>query len=199
MRRSLGSWPDQWNPEDLLRGNHLACLLPMDTVRAVGADPNPSAGPDDLIINADSSIAERGARGREEHNFSIAHGQVHLATLLGDLQTVFATTGNTHWGDATDARLLSDALDVGFLMFADELQNRRRCCLYSLNQLRGDFPFFVNLWWQEPVHFRAADFRSVADTDFLRCFARPEVPAFLQAQYNEANRSAPFGSAQQAM
>ena len=68
-----------------------------------------------------------------------------------------------------------------------------------MNQLRGNFPFFVNLWWQEPVHFRAADFRSGADQEFQTCYARPEVPEFLQAQYSAANRSAPLGSAQQAM
>ena len=51
-------------------------------------------------------------------------GEVQLPILLGELQEVFATTGDVHWGDATDARLLCDALDLGFFMFADDLQAR---------------------------------------------------------------------------
>ena len=99
----------------------------MDTVRAVGADPNGS--PADIIISVDSSVPEQGARPRQDHNIPISDGEAKLAILLGLLQDVFSTTGNMHWGDATDARLLSDALGIGFFIFADTLQDKRRCCL----------------------------------------------------------------------
>ena len=197
MRKSIGAWEDSWSPEDLLRRSGLESLLAMDTVRAVGADPAGSAT--DIIINADSSVAEPGARARQDHNIRLADGEVKLALFLGELQDIFATTGNMHWGDATDARLLSEALNIGIFMFADRLQDQGRCCLCSLNQLRGDFPFFINLWWLEPVHFRAADIRLTPDSQFHKCYSKTDVPDFLQAQYNLANRSAPFGSTQQAM
>ena len=143
MRQRLRAWDDQWNPEDLLRRSGLACIIDKDTVRAVGADP--MGGPHDIVIIADQTIAEPGARERDERNIPVPNGVIKLATLLADLQDVFATTGNVHWGDATDARLLSDALNVGFFMFTNRLQNNGRCCLYSMDQLRGDFPFFINL------------------------------------------------------
>ena len=197
MRQSVHDWPDGWNPVDLLQESHLACIIGMDTVRAVGADPNGS--PADIIISVDSSVPEQGARPRQDHNIPISDGEAKLATLLGLLTDVFSTTGNTHWGDATDARLLSDALGIGFFIFADKLQDKRRCCLYSMNQLRGDFPFFINIWWDEPVHFRAAAFQTAPDAAFDRCYAQSEVPEFLQDQFNWANRSAPFGRPQQAM
>ena len=68
-----------------------------------------------------------------------------------------------------------------------------------MNQLRGDFPFFFNIWWDEPVHFRAAALQSAPDAAFDRCYAQSEVTQFLQDQFNWANRSAPFRCTQQAM
>ena len=68
-----------------------------------------------------------------------------------------------------------------------------------MNQLRGAFPFLLNIWWEEPVHFRAAAFQSTPDAAFDRCYAQSEVLEFLQDQFNWANRSAPFGRTQQAM
>ena len=107
----------------------------------------------------------------------------------------FATTGNVHWDDATDARLLCDALDIGFFMFADRLQAAGTRCLCPLDLLRGDFPFFINLCWNEPVHFRAAEFRNTNGNDFRMCYAQAEIPDFLRAQYNDANVRAPIAGA----
>ena len=183
MRKSIGAWEDSWSPEDLLRRSGLESLLAMDTVRAVGADPAGSAT--DIIINADSSVAEPGARARQDHNIRLADCEVKLALFLGELQDIFATTGNMHWGDATDARLLSEALNIGIFMFADRLQDQGRCCLCSLNQLRADFPFFINLWWQEPVHFWASNLKVFKHHfDHLK-FSAPSGEFFMQNESKE--------------
>ena len=78
-------------------------------------------------------------------------------------------------------------------MFADRLQAAGARCIYALDLLRGDFPFFVTLWWDEPVHFRAAEFRTAETEDFQMCYAQADVPEFLRAQYNVANVRAPVG------
>ena len=166
----------------MLRERHLECIIGMDTVRAVGAASSGQSA--DIIINVDSSVAQQGARPRQDHNIIISEGEAKLASMLADLQDVFSTTGNMHWGDATDARLLSDALGIGFFVFADQLQDEGRCCLYSMNQLRGDFQFFVNIWWDEPMHFRAAGFQSTPGSTIHRCYAQSEVPEMLQTQFN---------------
>ena len=64
--------------------------------------------------------------------------------------------GNHHWGDQTDVRNLSEALDVGVLMFCNELQNGGHECLYNIGSQREDYPYWIALWWREPTHFRLA-------------------------------------------
>ena len=178
-------------PAALLQRNHFGEIIGHDTVRALGADP--SGDPSDIVLSVDHTIAEADAGPRQDRTIHIRLGHVHLATLLDDLQNVFATMGDVHWGDATDARLLCDALDVGFFMFADRLQAAGTRCLCALDLLRGDFPFFINLLWDEPVHFRAAEFRGAETEAFQMCYAQTEVPEFLRAQYNVANVRAPVG------
>lgn len=189
MRQSFNDWPDQWSPETLLRRNQFGPILGADTVRALGADP--AGGLSDIILSIDCTVAEPGAGERADHVVHVTDGEVHQPILLGELQELFATTGNVHWGDATDARLLCDALDLGLFMFADKLQANGTHCLCALDLLRGDFPFFINLWWNEPVHFRAAEFQDTGATDFRMCYAQQEVPHLLRTQYNIANSRVP--------
>ena len=197
MRQRLGEWDDHWNPRDLLLRNNFGSILEADAVRALGADPE--GGPSDIILSIDHSVAEPGAGDRADRLIHMTDGEVHLPLLLGDLQAVFATTGNVHWGDTTDAQLLCDALNLGFFMFADRLQGEGANCLCALDLLRGDFPFFINLWWEEPVHFRAAELQHAEAIGFQMCYAQQEVPEFLRAQYNAANLRVPVGQPAVAM
>ena len=191
MRQRLHDWPGQWDPAALLHRNKFGSILEADTIRALGADPE--GGPSDIILSIDHSVAEPDAGDRAERFVRVKDGAVHLPALLGDLQEVFATTGNVHWGDTTDARLLCDALDLGFFMFADQLQGQGANCLCALDLLRGDFPFFINLWWDGSVHFRAAEFQVDEAVAFCMCYAKEEIPEFLRAQYNVANLRVPVG------
>ena len=191
MRKRLRDWQDQWDPETLLHRRNVGPIVDADTVRALGADPE--GGPSDIILTVDHSVAERGAGDRAARKVHVREGEVHLPALLGDLEDVFATTGNVHWGDTTDARLLCDALDLGFFMFADRLQRQGANCLCALDLLRGDFPFFINLWWDGSVHFRAAEFQVDEAVAFCMCYAKEEIPEFLRAQYNVANLRVPVG------
>ena len=78
-------------------------------------------------------------------------------------------------------------------MFADRLQAGGARCLCSLDLLRGNFPFFINLSWDEPVHFRAAEFRDAQGNAFRICYAETEIPDFLRTQYVAAHLRAPIG------
>ena len=175
----------------MLQENGFSEILGCDTVRALSADPDGEDG--DIVLTVDDTIPVAGAGPREDRQVYVKRGEVGLATLLGDLQKVFATTGNVHWGDSTDARLLCDALNIGLFMFADQLQAGGARCLCALDLLRGDFPYFINLSWDEPVHFRAAEFREAQGDAFHICYATADIPDFPRDQYNAAHSRAPIG------
>ena len=82
-----------------------------------------------------------------------------LSLLRQTLQQELRKPGNWHWGTQFDVKNLSEALDVGVLMFCDHLQDGGKKCLYNIGAEREDFPYWISLWWQEPVHFRVAELK----------------------------------------
>ena len=100
-------------------------------------------------------------------------------------------------GDQRDIHDVSEALDIGVLVFCDGLQYGGHECLYNIGATREDFPFWIALWWQEPVHFRMAELGCVghghgreADSGF-RCFwSDAELPAGVRRHYRQCNRLA---------
>ena len=99
----------------------------------------------------------------------IAQGYTKMATLRAHLQDVFRSLGNTHWGDSTDASLLIQALAVGILIFADRLQRNGENCLCSFALETGQYPFYLSIWWNEPIHFRSMEMRTTSADDFQSC------------------------------
>ena len=79
-------------------------------------------------------------------------------------------------------------------MFCDHLQENGKAALYNIGAEKEDFPYWIALWWQEPVHFRLAErtmFEDVAarDSDTYRCFWSDEaLPAMLVDEYRACNR-----------
>jgi hypothetical protein len=111
--------------------------------------------------------------------------------LEGKLQNVFRTLGNTHWGDITDARMLAEVLDVGFCIFADQLQFKGSRCLVSLDGLRGNYAYFLAIWWDEPNHFRSLELQCNKDDTCSTCWSATELPTRIVEQYNVSNKTAP--------
>ena len=131
---------------------------------------------------------------RQERRIHVPQGHASLIVLRQALQEVFRTLGDTHWGDVTDARLLSEALDIGFCIFADRVQFGGTRCFVSLDGLRGDYAYFLAIWWDEPTHFRALDVQCTADDTFTTCWSAAELPTRIVEQYNLSNRTAPVFS-----
>ena len=123
--------------------------------REAAFDPHGDIG--DIILILDKSDDHIQGQGRQEHRVRVPQGHTFLNVLRQNLQDVFRTLGNTHWGDVMDARMLSEALDVGFCIFADRLQFNSTRCLVSLDGLRGDYAYFLAIWWDEPTHFRSLE------------------------------------------
>ena len=166
-------------------------LLSYDAIVAVSAAPHGDAG--DVVVTAQRTNAYRGGGARVEEMVPLDQGLSRFVTLRMDVQSEFRRCGNNHWGDLTDLKALSDALNVGVCMFCDRLQLDGQKFLYNACLQRGDFPFFVGLWWLEPVHFRVGEFRLQPGAPY-RCFwSRAALPLCLREHYNACNPQAPVG------
>jgi hypothetical protein len=182
-------WEDDYNPTHMLRSSGLSCIIGCDTVTAVSDDPQGDVG--DIIISLEKSDARIQGQGRQEYRIRVPQGQHCLKELERKLQNVFRTLGNTHWGDITDARMLAEVLDVGFCIFADQLQYEGSRCLVSLDGLRGNYKYFLAIWWDEPNHFRSLKLQCDKDDTCSTCWSATELPARIKEQYNVSNKTAP--------
>ena len=107
---------------------------------------------------------------------------------------------NWHWGDQLDVQSLSNVLDLGVLMFCDQLQDGGRECLYNIGGQREDFPYWIALWWDEPRHFRLAQLSytggataaisNVHAAVFTSFWSAADLPPMLLAHYRACNRLA---------
>ena len=79
---------------------------------------------------------------------------------------------------------MSDALDMRNLLFRNTLNLPTATSLYNIVSQRDNFPHWVVLSWQNPVHFRAAQLLGHAR------WSANEVPQTLRDQYAVANRLA---------
>ena len=69
-----------------------------------------------------------------------------------------------------------------------------RECLYNMGCDRGDYPFWVSLWWQEPFHFRLAELRPNGSAERHSCFwPLCSLPPEVSELYNRVNRRAEVG------
>ena len=136
-------WQEGWSPRLELCQAGFQTLLTANNVVAVSA--NEFGRPEDLVIlyrkdNVDTPWA-------------CSDGMTKLAALKGAVADRFAQMGQTHWGTTTDVGLLSEALNVGFVVLSSQMQGRGRW-IYGLNLKRTDFPFWVLVYNSGLVHFQ---------------------------------------------
>ena len=137
------------------------------------------------------TVADPDAAAREERLICVPQGEVKYMLLLEDVQAQYRRLGNHHWGTQFDVNNLSQALGVGILMFCDDLQAGGQECLYNIGAQREDFPYWVALWWKEPVHFRVATVSYGAAPTRGTCFwPNASLPNLLRQQYQRCNRLA---------
>ena len=145
------------------------------------------------VLTLQKTVAQRGGGERAEDMVRIDQGLAHLTTMRRALQAEFRRSGNNHWGDLTDVKALSDSLDVGVCLFCDGLQRGGQDILYNVCHQRGNFPYFLAIWWSEPTHFRVAEVR-MNSVDAFRSFRpRDTLPAPLRRHYDACNPKAPVG------
>ena len=192
LDEQLNAWRDGWSPSALLRAYGFGVLVQCDSVRAIGPDPHGDSG--DLIVVFTRSDARPGGASSCECFFPIPQGRTMMAALRGALQDELRVCGNHHWGTVTDLRAMSEAFNVGVLIFADNLQRAGTRCLVNVDALRGDFPYYIAIWWNDPVHFRLAQYRGSASLPFRSFWETSALPPELRAHYDLCNPKAPVGS-----
>ena len=181
MQSTNGTFQDDWGPWDplrLLQHCGFSNLAQADTVSAFQPEQT-----GDAHVRLDVTVARPGGA-RHDPIVLVPSGCRGLQQLRDELTRIHSWAGNYHWGDQTDVERLSDALDVGILLFRNTLPPRTATCLYNIGSQRENFPHWIALWWEDPVHFRAAQL--LGDV----CWSANEVPQTLRDQYAVANRLA---------
>ena len=191
MDAQLGSFEDEWDPQQVLASTGFKCLIGCESVLAFGVEPN-----GDATLRVACTHARAGGGDRREEILLLESGEAHLRSLREKLQEQLRRPGNCHWGTQFDVKSLSEALDLGVLLFCNRLQRTSTTCLYNIGAVREDFPYWISLWWHEPVHFRLAevlrggenaDLKSATYTSF---WSRKDLPPTLLAEYRRCNRLA---------
>ena len=197
MDERLGNFPDGWSPRRLLITCGFECLLNCESVLAFGDAVD--GDPGDITMRVAFTDARAGGA-HEQRLLGIPQGRTCLEQLRASLQAELMVSGNHHWGDQTDVQNLSSALNIGILMCCDRLQHNRRECFYNIGSQKEVFPYWICIWWEEPVHFRLAQFAwrrptEERDDDVLSlqfsCFwSDAALPSAMRAHYRSCNRMA---------
>ena len=130
----------------------------------------------------------------------IRQGRTCLEQLRASLQAELMASGNHHWGDQTDVHNLSSALDIGILMCCEKLQQDGSECFYNIGSQKEQFPYWISVWWDEPVHFRLAQFawrgtstdhdEAVLSRNFTCFWPDAVLPLPTREHYRSCNRLA---------
>jgi len=187
---------DEWDPQEIMASNGFRRLQNRYGVWADSVLSFQAEADGDATLLVAYTDARSGGGARREEVIRVTHGAVYLNDLREALQEVLSTPGNCHWGTEFDVKSLSEALDLGVLMFRDRLQHGEDKYLYSIGAERENFPYWISLWWDEPVHFRLAQLRHFgANADprwatYTSFWRTANLPSTLFDQYRQCNRLA---------
>ena len=104
---------------------------------------------------------------------------------------IFETCGNTHWASQTDIVAVAERLNIGIL-FASREQGSGTW-MAGTNMQRGDFPIWMCIYWEDPVHYRLGQLTCNGRSRVW--FALNDVPVAIRHHYDLCNRSSPMGRA----
>ncbi len=182
QQQLAGAWLDRWNPAALLRHCGFQYLTQSTHVEAIGA--NEYGTPLDTVVSFTTH------EGLQQHPH--INGTVSLQHLREELRSVLATCGNMHWATATDVVALGESLGLGFLILSDTPQGAGSH-IYSLNQRRADYDWWVLLYCAQNVHYQLAALRLGPPSAAASFFHVSEMPLPLRDAFNSANRNCPIG------
>ena len=179
-------WQEGWSPRQELCHAGLQTLLTANNVVAVSA--NEYGRPEDLVILY--------RQGNIDTPWACSDGMTKLTALRGAVADRFAQMGQTHWGTTTDIGLLSEALNIGFVVFSSQMQGQGRW-IYGLNLKRTDYPFWVLVYNSGLVHFQVAVLSALEGSAPYRSVYRSEDVPDALAQHFALCSGMPMGQRDQ--
>ena len=188
-------WLDDWSPSAALAQQQLGFLCAPGssdiTVKAIG--PSMCGDSGDLVFAVACTQAHSGGGVTHDQYVPVPQGVSALAGLRSTVREHLATCGHRHRGATEDVKYLSERLNIGFLIFRENLTPDGRQCLLNYHAARADYPYWMCVWWLEPSHFRLAAMRPTPESDLCTIFPASEVPGSVKSHWTLCNPQAPFG------
>ena len=120
-----------------------------------------------------------------------------FAALKDAAPELFPTLGNLRGGTTLDIKVLANALNVGFFVYADKpldgIASRQWMC--SFDSPRGGYAHWILLYYIADQHFMLGWLDDGTGAPPKCAFSPSGIPPLLPNDYNLANVSAPVGSA----
>ena len=186
-------WYDEWSPSQVLAESGFGFLSNMENIRAVGSVPGDD--PDSLVVV--------GRSGSHDVSIRVENGTVLLQDLRRACQSHLSIMGNHHWGTVTDIAMLSESLNLGFMVLSNKEQQRHvlsgggRQWMFGLNVERADFPYWMLLYNIDLTHFQLLACSDLSSgVEGTSVFSPVNVPPALKNHWNLCNERF-YGSASQ--
>jgi hypothetical protein len=195
-RADNDDWLDMWSPKSILKQLQLQFLCGAGdddvVVKAIG--PNQFGDAGDLIFVVNQTEANKQGGVQVERYVPVLQGTSVMANLREVVGEKLAACGQIHWGATEDIKHLSDKLNIGFLIFRERLGHTGSQCLVNYHACRADFPFWMCIWWHEPMHFRLASLTVERGSPPRSVLLAADVPCAIKSHWTACNPQAPFGS-----
>ena len=187
------AWHDEWSPIQLLEAHGFEDMLDCESIEAFGDHPAEVAELGGMP-GVDALMSAK--RDGQTQTFVIRDGLLGIERLKIDLGDQIRIPGNYHWGDHNDICNLCEQLDIGILVFCNELlydTKRNRRCIYNIGTERVHFSWWIAVWWDNAGHFRPAQLSFSAADEPARWgtfWSDADLPASLRHEFEASNRLA---------
>ena len=174
-------WSDAWSPTDEIIRSNLDALADPNVTRVNGLD-------------FDSELISCQLSNNDEVVHHVPNLSIHFAALKERVENQLSRPGHVHWGTYTDVMNLSNALEIGFIVFPSAqlgwLENAG--WVYSISNTRADFSHWMILYCVGLRHFQLAVLQQ-DQAPSQSVFLLDEVPGRIRHQYNINNKDMPMG------
>ena len=183
------AWYDGWSPSQAMTECGCGFLMNFENIRAVGC----VAGDD-----PDARVFV-GRSGSEDVRVRVDNGSVILSDLRRTCLSHLSVMGNHHWGTVTDVVMLSESLNIGFVVMSNTPQQRNpqgARWMFGLNLERADFPYWMMLYNIDLMHFQLLICSKLdMAEERTSVFESADVPLALREHWNLCNeRQFGYGS-----
>ena len=183
QKMSNAGWYDLWNPVRLLRLNGFDMLHSANVQDVLVAQPETRQMIDLMLKFRWTDHTECLKR--------VRNGMDRLHDLRQAVIDAFSACGNVHWGTVTDVAALADALDIGFIVFSNNVMGGNRW-VYGIHTQKNVFPYWITLYCCDNVHFQLAEIYEPQKQAYTCFFPDDRLPVPLREHWGRCNYAPRF-------